>query len=183
MAHFDENRTNEVATVLLSVVVPMKNEGVVLDAFFLELLPILESITLNFEVIVVNDGSDDDTLTRLLGHQRQDPRISVLDLSRNFGKEAALTAGMEFSKGQAVVTMDADLQHPPKLLLEMVTRWREGYEMVIACRSDRNSDSFIKRWTAGWFYSLINNIADHCCLIVFKKEKTAYIQQVVALVA
>ena len=112
------------------------------------------------EVVCVNDGSADGTLDALLAAQRQHPRRVVLDLSRNFGKEAALSAGLAHASGDAVVPMDADLQDPPELVPQMVSKWEEGFEVVLAKRSDRSTDAFSKRVAAGWFYRLHNAVSD-----------------------
>ncbi len=110
-------------------------------------------------MVCVNDGSQDTTLPRLLTLRAQDPRVIVIDLSRNFGKEAALTAGLDHVSGAAVIPMDADLQDPPELIPELLARWREGFEVVLAVRTNRVSDSFIKRTTAHLFYRFINRLS------------------------
>src|SRR4051812_4546543 len=105
---------------LLSVVVPMYNEAASLDVFFDRLLPVLQKITPDWEVICVNDGSKDDTLSSIKSWHSKEPRVRLLSLSRNFGKEAALTAGLDHATGQAVIPIDADLQDPPEVIPEMV---------------------------------------------------------------
>jgi glycosyltransferase involved in cell wall biosynthesis len=146
--------------VELSVVVPMHDEESVVDLFFDRLEPVLSGITEDYEVVCVNDGSGDGTLERLIAHHRRNGRVKVIDLSRNFGKEYALSAGIDYSTGRAVIPIDADLQDPPELIPDLVTKWREGYEMVLAVRTDRRSDSFAKRTSAGAFYRLINRLSD-----------------------
>ena len=96
---------------------------------------------IDLEILFINDGSTDDTLSRLLKLQSVDSRIHIVDLSRNFGKEAALTAGMQLCSGQIIVPIDVDLQDPPQLIPAMVAKWREGFEVVLGRRTDRNSDS------------------------------------------
>jgi polyisoprenyl-phosphate glycosyltransferase len=146
---------------LISIVAPFFNEGDVVDYFSRTLIPVLESIRdIRFEVICVNDGSEDNTLNKLLFIVGRDPRIRVLDLSRNFGKEAALTAGIDEACGDAVIPIDADLQDPPSLIPLLIERWRDGYEVVLAKRIDRNLDSFVKRKTAELFYRFHNRISD-----------------------
>ncbi|WP_417518492.1 glycosyltransferase family 2 protein [Minwuia sp.] len=145
---------------LLSVVIPVKDEADGLDRLFDALMPVLDGITDDVELLFINDGSDDRTVEMLAARRADDPRIRILDLSRNFGKEAALTAGLHHATGQAVVTMDADLQDPPDLIAEMVAAWREGAEMVTARRTSRSTDSFMKRFTANGFYRLFNRISD-----------------------
>jgi len=112
------------------------------------------------EIVCVNDGSTDGTLDALLARQVGRERMVVLDLSRNFGKEAALSAGLAHASGDAVVPMDADLQDPPELIPEMLARWEEGFEVVLAKRSDRSTDSVSKRVAAGWFYRVHNAMSD-----------------------
>ncbi|MFY9974295.1 MAG: glycosyltransferase family 2 protein [Chromatiaceae bacterium] len=144
----------------LSVVVPMYNEGELLGVFFARIRAILKEITEDFEILCVNDGSTDDTLDRLRDFAQADPRIKVLSLTRNFGKEAALTAGLDYASGDAVIPMDADLQDPPELIPTMVEKWREGFDMVIAVRQKRSSDAVMKRASARGFYWLASKLSD-----------------------
>lgn len=144
----------------LSIVVPMHNEEEVCLTFFARMLPILRGLTADFEIICVNDGSRDRTLEILKAAQSEDPRIKVIDLSRNFGKELALTAGLDHAQGDAVIPIDADLQDPPELIPDLVAKWQEGYDMVVAVRSDRSSDSRGKRWSAEAFYQLIGRLGE-----------------------
>lgn len=145
---------------VLSLVVPMYNEAESLEGFFAALQPALEALGVSYEIICVNDGSRDMTLAGLMGRARQDRRIKVIDLSRNFGKEAALTAGLEAARGQAIVPMDADLQEPPALLGQMLALWQEGYDVVLARRVDRRSDSAFKRLSAALFYRLLRAFSE-----------------------
>lgn len=148
-------------TRLLSVVAPCYNESDAIVPFFSRVIPVLEAIPgIRFEIVCVNDGSADDTLPRLLAQARADARIRVIDLTRNFGKEAALTAGIDEAFGDAVVPIDFDLQDPPELIGEMVARWREGAEVVLAQRIDRACDSWLKRVTAGAYYRLHNRMSE-----------------------
>lgn len=144
----------------LSLVVPMYNEEDVLKDFFARVLPILEKFIPDYEIICVNDGSRDRTLSALAVLRLENPSIKIVDLSRNFGKEAALTAGLEYARGDAVIPLDADLQDPPELIPNLVSKWREGYDTVVAVRRDRSSDSFIKRGSADLFYRLIGRLSD-----------------------
>jgi glycosyltransferase involved in cell wall biosynthesis len=143
---------------LLSIVVAMFNEEAAIDAFFTEVDAVAARLSLPVEYICVNDGSRDGTLAKLLAHQAQDRRIRVIDLARNFGKEAAMTAGLAHARGNAVVVIDADLQDPPELIEQFVGKWREGFEVVYGIRASRASDSFAKRITAEAFYKLFNRI-------------------------
>lgn len=145
---------------LLSIVVPVFNEKEAVPLFIERLLAVLAKANLNFEILFVNDGSDDGTLTSLLDEQSDEPRIRIIDLSRNFGKEAALTAGLQFAAGDAVVPIDVDLQDPPEIILQMIAKWREGFEVVLGRRLNRDSDTWAKRSSANWFYRLHNKIAD-----------------------
>ena len=145
---------------MLSLVVPMYNEEETCELFFQTVIPIIETTTHIFEIVCVNDGSSDNTLDLLLAARNRDPRIKIVNLSRNFGKDQALTAGLDFSSGEAIVPMDADLQDPPELIPEMIDKWLEGYDMVIAVRKDRASDSFLKRSSANLFYRLLKALGE-----------------------
>ena len=144
----------------LSLVIPIKNESEQIKPLLKRLDPILTKLALKTEILFINDGSADDSLAILRKRQKQDKRIAIIDLSRNFGKEAALAAGMHYARGDAIITMDADGQDPPELIPDFVARWREGFEMVVAQRTDRQSDGVIKHKSADWFYRLFNSIGD-----------------------
>jgi glycosyltransferase involved in cell wall biosynthesis len=140
---------------LLSVVVPVYNEEEVLNEFHRRLALVLDKLPADSEVIYVNDGSLDNTLKAIERLRDRDHRVAIVDLSRNYGKDIALTAGLDHSKGEAVVVIDADLQDPPELILEMVAAWKDGCEMVYAKRIARQGESFLKKATANIFYRLI----------------------------
>ena len=106
-------------------------------------------------VIYVNDGSSDDSLRIMLEQRTEDPRFTVIDLSRNFGHQHALKAGMNYAKGDVVISMDADMQHPPEIINEMLQKWREGYDIVYTIRNEENT-SFLKRFTSKFFYKIFN---------------------------
>ncbi len=144
----------------LSVVIPMHNEQNGLAVLFDRLKPVLEDITSDYEIVCVDDGSTDATLAGLIVERQRDERVKIIVLSRNFGKDVALTAGLDHASGRAVVPMDADLQDPPEVIADLHARWQEGYEVVYAQRSARDADSFAKRLTAGLFYRFHNAIAD-----------------------
>ncbi len=140
---------------------PLYNEEESIRAFASAVLPVLESIPETaWEIICVDDGSRDNTLAGLLALAEAEPRVRVIELSRNFGKEAALTAGLEAARGEAVIPIDADLQDPPELIARMIASWREGAEVVLARRSDRSTDSAMKRGTASLFYRLNRHISN-----------------------
>lgn len=144
----------------LSVVIPCYNEGENVPLLFGRLIPALAALDVSFEVICVNDGSRDDTLDRLLEVQAAEPRLRVVDLSRNFGKEKALSAGLFHSRGEAVVPMDADLQHPPEAIADMLGKWREGYEVVFARRDARAGQSWKEKAFAKGFYWVFDHLSD-----------------------
>lgn len=144
----------------LSLVVPVYNEADAVGPFCETVLPLLAECDVTYEVIFVNDGSGDNTLSCLKSLQAAYPGIRVLDLTRNFGKDHALMAGLDHCHGQAVVPMDVDLQDPPSLLPRMLEQWRAGAEVVLARRSSRAVDSWAKRVSSRWFYDLYNRVAD-----------------------
>jgi len=139
----------------VSIVVPLYDEEDVVPLLVPELQNVLDALPRSGEVIFVNDGSRDRTLALLGEHSESDPRLRIIDLSRNFGHAAAIAAGLDFADGDAVVVMDGDLQDPPGLILEMVRLHREGYDVVHARRRQRDSDSWFKRWTARLYYLLL----------------------------
>lgn len=146
--------------ISLSLVVPVYNEADVIDIFVNKINEVFKTRTdIDLEMVFVDDGSTDGTAAVLECLCHDDPRVRVLELSRNFGKEAALTAGLDFAAGQAVVPMDVDLQDPPALILDMVEKWQEGFDVVLGRRANRSSDTWAKRTSAYLFYSLHNKIA------------------------
>lgn len=145
---------------LVSIVVPFYNENEGIELFYQSICPILDHVVnIDFEVICVDDGSTDETLNKLINIVDRDSRFRVIGLSRNFGKEAALTAGIESSRGDAVIPIDADLQDPPELIPIMISEWQQGAEIVLAHRTDRSTDSFLKRKTAEMFYRFHNRLS------------------------
>ena len=142
----------------LSIIVPMHNEAASLDIFFDKLIPILDATQRRYEILCVDDGSRDDTLDRLKSRSRDNPTIKIVSFSRNFGKEAALTAGLRYASGTAVIPIDADLQDPPELIPTFLQKWEEGYDVVYGVRQDRSTDTLLKKLTARLFYGLFNRI-------------------------
>ncbi|MGD8176807.1 glycosyltransferase family 2 protein [Marinimicrobium sp. ARAG 43.8] len=146
---------------LLSILTPMFNESSGIDRFFSTLEHAMKAVPIDYEILCVDDGSTDDTLARLRAHAERNPCIRVLALTRNFGKEAAMTAALDHAEGDAVLPIDADLQDPPELIGAMVEQWRTGqYEVVYAKRASRQTDSLLKRKTAQWFYRLFNRMSE-----------------------
>lgn len=141
----------------------MRDEAEVLPAFLARLLPALSATGETFEVLCINDGSRDTTLFCLQAYQQEDDRLRIIDLSRPFGKEAALTCGIDHARGDAVILIDADLQDPPELIGEMVKTWHQGFDTVLAQRVDRSTDNWLKRVTAHGFYRIHNAVSD--CVI------------------
>jgi glycosyltransferase involved in cell wall biosynthesis len=141
-------------------VVPVHNECEGLDVFLDRLQPAIEALSQRYEIIFVDDGSDDGTLQKLAEMHATNERIKVLSFSRNFGKDIALSAGLEYAAGSAVIPIDADLQDPPELIGSMVAKWREGYDVVCAARASRSGDGFFKRESARLFYRMINAVSE-----------------------
>ncbi len=152
-------RSRRSADPLLSLVVPVFDEDESIDLFIDTVVPILERDRLRFEIVFVNDGSRDDTLARLLDRSAGDRRIRIVNLSRNFGKEAALTAGLDHARGDVLIPIDIDLQDPPDLIAAFMARWREGYDIVYGVRSARLADTAAKRMSANWFYWVFNALS------------------------
>ncbi len=145
--------------ILLSIVVPAFNEEEVLPEFYRRITDMADGIDTAVELIFINDGSTDHTLGLLQELKAGDPRVAILDLSRNFGKEIAMTAGLDHAHGDAVVVIDADLQDPPELIPEMLRQWQQGYDVVYAKRTSRAGESAMKKFTAHVFYRLIRRIS------------------------
>lgn len=145
--------------ITISIVAPFYCEEDMCDLFLKETTAVLNELNKPFEIICVNDGSTDNTLANLLQAKKNYPNIKIINLSRNFGKEAALTAGLDYTKGEVIIPIDADLQDPPDLIKEFIAHWEEGYDVVLAKRIDRSSDSIAKRITANLFYKVHNKIS------------------------
>ncbi|WP_373510841.1 glycosyltransferase family 2 protein [Thiocapsa sp.] len=151
--------SNGVAPVMepptLSVIVPAYNEAEVIDELHRRLAAVIDGLGVTAEVIYVNDGSRDATLDILYRLRAADPRVAVLNLSRNFGKEIAMTAGLDHCRGEATVIIDADLQDPPEFIPALMARWSQGYDVVYATRLSRDGESALKKLSARYFYPLI----------------------------
>lgn len=141
----------------LSVIVSMYNEEESLKAFFDNIRQTMDKISqYSYEIVCVDDGSQDKTFSLLCRYAKEDKRIKVIKFSRNFGKEYGMMAGLKFCQGRAAIPIDVDLQDPTDLIIKFVKKWEEGYEMVYGIRSDRQSDTFLKRVTAKLFYKIYN---------------------------
>lgn len=145
---------------LLSVVVPVYNEQAVLPEFHKRLSAVLETFGTAVEIVYINDGSSDESEAVLRRLRQTDAHVAVLELSRNFGKEAAMTAGLEYAAGDAVIIIDADLQDPPELIPQLVAAWREGNDVVTYRRLKREGETLFKRFCAHSFYRLLNRLSE-----------------------
>lgn len=145
---------------LISIVVPAYNEEAVLDIFYSHINGVISRLSdYAWEIIFVNDGSTDATQTKIEALQKNDPRIGSILLSRNFGKEIAMTAGLDHAKGDAIVIIDADLQDPPELIENFINEWNNGYDVVYARRTQRDGESWVKKVTAHYFYRIIGKLS------------------------
>jgi glycosyltransferase involved in cell wall biosynthesis len=149
-----------VASPKLSVIIPVHNESANIAPLCERLLPVLNGITSIWEIIFVDDGSRDDTLDLIKAFGLKEPRIGAVSFSRNFGKEIAIAAGLDHARGDAVIIMDADLQHPPEMIETFVERWRDGYDMVYGQRTDRSDETRVKRGFAHLFYRLFSRFGE-----------------------
>jgi polyisoprenyl-phosphate glycosyltransferase len=152
--------TEPSCTRLISLVMPAYNEQGTIGIAFDRLERVFADSDYDWELILVNDGSSDDTLVEATAYRPRAFRMVVVDLSRHFGKEAALSAGLRAASGDAVIPIDADLQDPPELVLEMVNRWDKGAEVVVARRANRGTDAWAKRFSAALFYRAFNMMSD-----------------------
>lgn len=145
--------------MFLSVIVPVYNEEDVIKSFHERISSVLDTLPFASELLFVNDGSTDSSLTILNQLRKQDSRLGIIDLSRNFGKEIAMTAGFDFCKGDATVIIDADLQDPPELIPELINKWQEGFDVVYAKRTSRKGESALKRLTSKTFYRVMKGVS------------------------
>ena len=146
---------------LVTILVPAYNEQEVLNLLYDRLTPIMDNLSKYcFEVLFINDGSKDDTLKMMRELRRKDSRICYLNLSRNYGKETAMIAGLNYAKGDCVIIIDADLQDPPELIPEMLKYWEDGYDDVYAKRKSRQGESFLKKFTSKMYYKTLQSITN-----------------------
>ena len=143
----------------LSLVVPVLNEEDAVPIFIERVTPVLNDLKISYEILFVDDGSTDRTAEVIRESAARDPAVRLVRLTRNFGKEAALTAGLDFARGDGVIPMDVDLQDPPALIPDFVRLWREGYDVVYGQRVERGSDTATKRASAGLFYRIFNRVS------------------------
>lgn len=143
-----------------SIILPVYNEEQTIPALYSKIKELLDKLDGETEVILVNDGSRDNSYALLLETHKKDPRFKVIHFARNFGHQLAITAGMDLSIGQAVIVMDADLQDPPEVVLEMIKKWKDGYDVVYAVREQRKGESYFKLATASVFYRFLNRMSE-----------------------
>lgn len=144
----------------ITVIVPFYNEEDSVDLFFDVVHPVLKHTHMCYEIICINDGSKDETLAKLLKQKQNISAIKIINFSRNFGKESAITAGLDFATGDCIIPMDSDLQDPPELILEMLKKWELGFDVVLGKRIDRSKDTFFKRITSWGFYKVCKQLMD-----------------------
>jgi glycosyltransferase involved in cell wall biosynthesis len=152
----------ERSQIKFSIIIPIYNEEDNLNCLLKRVIKSLEIPNLNnlnYEIICVNDGSCDKSLEKLISYHQQNPAIKIINLSRNFGKDIALSAGLDFACGAAVIPLDADLQDPPELIAALVEKWQEGYDVVYGTRRDRHGETWLKRFSAAHFYRLIGRVS------------------------
>lgn len=144
----------------LCIVVPVYNEAEAIPKLYEHLMPVLQELPYSFEILFVDDGSTDETYKIIKGLRQNDRRIKSISFSRNFGHQAALTAGLQYATGAAVITMDGDLQHPPSMIPALIEKWREGFEIVYTTREATADEPFFKKITSRLFYRIINAFSD-----------------------
>jgi dolichol-phosphate mannosyltransferase len=152
--------SNQAARVVYSVVAPVYNEAKSLPEFYERTRTVLDSLGGSWELVLVNDGSRDESLEVMRRLHERDPRVKVIDFARNFGHQIAVTAGMDHARGDAVIIIDSDLQDPPETIRDLAAKWREGFEVVYAVRNTRAGETWFKLFTAKLFYRVIYRITD-----------------------
>ena len=144
--------------IVYSIIVPLYNEELVIDESYRRLKEVMDSIKENYEIVFVNDGSRDKTRDKAEEICENDENIKLINFSRNFGHQSAITAGMDLALGDAIIVIDADLQDPPEVILKMIEKWKEGYEVVYGKRIKREGETFFKKFTAKMFYRLLKSM-------------------------
>ena len=144
---------------MLSIVVPVYNEQLNIEKFYTEVIKNVATLDMAFEIIFVDDGSSDTTPLLLSRLTKQDLHVRALILARNFGHQLAITCGMDHARGDAIITMDGDLQHPPEMIPDLVQKWREGYDVVQTVRESTDDVGILKRLTSKWYYILLNALS------------------------
>ncbi|MFP3666013.1 glycosyltransferase family 2 protein [Priestia sp. SIMBA_032] len=148
------------SVIKYSIVVPVYNEEEVIHETYRRLTEVMRSTKEAYELLFVNDGSRDRTAEIIKAYSGQDPDVVLLDFARNFGHQIAITAGMDHARGEAVVVIDADLQDPPELILEMIEKWKQGFDVVYAKRTKRKGETYFKKQTAAMFYRFLRAMTD-----------------------
>ncbi len=143
-----------------TIIAPIYNEIKCIDELYTQIVKVMDSTGEPWEMVWIDDGSRDGSTDRIRYYAELDPRIRPVIFARNFGHQIAVTAGLDYSRGQAVVIIDADLQDPPEVILELINKWKEGYQVVYAVRSEREGESWFKTFTAAQFYRMIDKITD-----------------------
>ena len=152
------SKPDTISRPVLSIVAPVYNEEQALPVLYERIYGTMEELGEPWELVLINDGSYDRSYEIMRELHEKDPRVRIVNFSRNFGHQIAITAGTDYAQGDAVIIIDADLQDPPSLFGQMVEKWREGYDVVYAVRQERKGESTFKLWTASLFYRLINRI-------------------------
>jgi len=145
---------------MISIVVPVFNEQEALPRLYHRICETMKRVGIAFELILVDDGSTDQSLEIALKLHREDKHVKVLGFSRNFGHQMAIAAGLDYACGEAVITMDGDLQHPPEVIPELIQRWQEGHDIVLTCRQSTADTGLFKDFTSRLFYALVNHLAE-----------------------
>ncbi len=154
------NLVDQIQNVRYSVVIPVYNEEEVIRETYWRLKSVMDQTGESYELLFVNDGSRDQTAELIVAMGEKDPSVTLIQFSRNFGHQVAITAGMDYARGDAVIVIDADLQDPPELMLDMIAKWREGYDVVYAKRSERKGETWFKRQTASAFYRILKRMTE-----------------------
>ena len=144
----------------ISIVIPLLNEEGNIDVLYNALVPVVEKISMDYELIFVDDGSKDNSFSIITKLSEQNSKVLGISLSRNFGHQIALAAGMEHTSGELVITMDADMQHPPAIILDLYNKYKEGYDIVNTIRTETADSGVFKKITSSWFYRIINRLSD-----------------------